>query len=192
MVNPVTVIKTSSTEGFLKRIKGIGERVVYVGIPAGSTRGRAKDVKIRAGRFISLNPRRRKIKARLKKMSKLTNVSNAQALYLFSKGSALRNQPARPVLEPAIIAPGNRQRIADLIAKSTLEYSHGRLYESKRLLKSAGVVAEKVCKAWFTDPRNNWAPNAQRTIQSKGKDAPGLDTEIMRAAITHIEKDTYE
>lgn len=183
------VVKRSKSEAFLKRIKGIGDRIVYVGIPAGSKTGRSNDIRALADKFTGLKASSKKKKKQFRKIARNNTLSNAQLLYLFSKGSGLRNQPGRAVLEPAILANGNREKIAALIAQSNQAFVDGDTKQSRDLLRKAGIVATKAAKDWFTDPRNNWAPNAASTIAHKGKDAPGLYTKAMRNAITHVEKD---
>lgn len=189
MKNPVSVARISNTGDFLARIKGIGGIATYVGIPAASPRSRTKDIRERAAKFVSGKKKSKATKKRLKKIAKINTETNAQLLHYFSKGSVLRKQPPRPVLEPAIHADGNKQEIAALVAEAINFEINGQHYESKLKLKSAGARAAKAARQWFTDPRNGWADNAFRTQQRKGRNSPGLDTEIMRRAITHVERE---
>lgn len=187
---PITVTKLGNSGEFLARIKGIGKIATYVGIPAGSSSVRnatalnkAKKIK----NIVSKKSRRRKEKLSL--ISAFGEVSNAQLLYWFSKGSPLRGQPGRPVLEAAIHAHGNKEPISALVAEAVAADLAGRHYLSQQLLKKAGALAAKVSRDWFTDSRNNWAPNSYNTLRRKHGDTPGIDTDIMRQAITHIEKE---
>jgi len=178
----------SDTNEFVARIKGVGQLISYVGIPAESTEVRRRAIRNRADKFTSTRKSRQKTKNRLVSIAELTNLSNAYLLYIFSKGSPRLNQPPRPVLEAAIQAPWNRKEIADLVAKAIDAESKGQHYKSKEFLTRAGARAARACREWFDDPRNRWAPNAPRTISQKGFNYPGVNTSIMRNAITHIEK----
>ncbi len=111
-------------------------------------------------------------------------INNASLAFIQSKGSSLRGIPPRPFLEPSIEA--NKQIITphlEAAASAVLEESPER---AERELKLAGTVAANAAKRWFTDPRNNWAPNAPATIKRKGSDKPLIDTGAMRAAITSV------
>jgi len=182
--SPVTVLKTNNSGGFLKRLKAIGTLATYVGIPSDSPVERAKQLAFKAS--LKTKTIRR---TRAAKLLKRNTIGNAHALYIFSKGSQLRAQPPRPVIEPALLAPGNKERISAKIAESSLAFAKGQNYISKQLLASAGAMGAKASRDWFTDSRNNWAPNSASTIAHKGFDSPGIDTGTMVSAITHIEKE---
>jgi hypothetical protein len=53
-------------------------------------------------------------------------------------------------------------------------------------MQRAALAGQNAARKWFTDPRNNWKPNALSTIRAKGSDKPGIDTGAMRAAIQGI------
>lgn len=169
---------------------------MYVGIPSSSAFDRSVQLVNIAGKIIketksnvSGKPGRKRSKkiARALK-SAFGNISNAQLLYIHSKGSPLRNIPARPVLEPAIEAKGNREGIAAELAKAVQASLHGNDEDVTRYLKRAGLSASNAAKRWFTDSRNNWAPNAPATIRAKGSDQPLIDTGALRQAITYVIK----
>jgi len=189
-VGPVSTVRFSDSENFFAKIKAIGGFSTYIGIPAASARNRSSLIAARADKFSSPRKAKKKIKNYLLSISKTNRVSNAQILFWFSKGSYIRQQPARPVLEPAIHADGNKQEISDLVAQAVKAELAGQHYKAKALLTRAGARAAKAARDWFTDSRNDWAENARRTEQRKGRNAPGLDTQIMRGAITHVEKET--
>lgn len=137
-------------------------------------------------------------------------INNAEALFIFSKGSPLRGQPPRPVMEPAIQADGNRQRIARNLAKASKAALHGDQDGMVEFLDKAGTVGESASKRWFRDSRNGWPANAPSTVRAKlgklsakkraaalqaiqdaggnqtGIVTPGIDTGQMRRAITHV------
>lgn len=116
-------------------------------------------------------------------------IGNAALMYIHTHGSPLQNIPARPVIEPAIAATGNREVIAGELkeaAKETLE-QHPQL--AVQHLKAAGTAGSNASKAWFTDPRNNWAPNSPETIRRKGSNRPLIDTGALRRSITWVIRD---
>ena len=113
-----------------------------------------------------------------------SNVSNAQLLYIHTNGSPARHIPARPVLEPAIVAPGNREAIAYELSQAVTANLNGQ--SPLRSLKRAGIAGSNAAKSWFTDSRNGWAPNAPSTIKAKGSDKPLIDTGALRQAITYV------
>ena len=188
----VSLTKKGDSGDFLRRIKAGEGMEILVGIPAGSPRNRSSLIRARANKFFSSRKASKKMKGYLLRLAKMNTASNAQLLFWFSKGSSLRKQPPRPVIEPALQAPWNRREIAALVAQAVALRAHGQNYKAKQKLHSAGARAAKAARDWFKDPRNGWAENAYRTEQRKGRNTPGLDTGIMRAAITHIEKYTPE
>ena len=55
------------------------------------------------------------------------------------------------------------------------------------------MFAQNKVRAWFTDERNNWPPNAPSTIEKKSKngkikDNPLIDTGELRKSITYVVK----
>jgi len=113
-------------------------------------------------------------------------VNNAELLFIFTNGSPLRGQPPRVVIEAAIEATPTKDLIAKELAASAGAALDGDEKEMVRHLDRAGTIGESASKRWFTDPRNNWAPNAPSTIKAKGSDTPGIDTGQMRRAMTHV------
>ena len=60
-------------------------------------------------------------------------------------------------------------------------------------LKLAGMRAQNVCRAWFTNPKNGWPPNSPRTAarkRAKGSTDPKplIDTGELRKSITYFIK----
>jgi hypothetical protein len=104
-------------------------------------------------------------------------------MFLFSKGSTLRNQPPRPWIEPAI--EKSKQTITphlEAAARAVLEQDPTR---AERELKLAGVVASNAAKRYPTEA-NGWVPNAPSTIRQKGSARPGISTGQLRRAITSV------
>jgi hypothetical protein len=186
---PVEIIKKKGmSDDFLRRIKTLGDSSVYVGIPKGSRTGRSEDIRERARRFTGKKKKSKKERKRLFTAARFNTITNAQALRLFSFGSYLNNQPARPVLEPAIQDKANKEKIIAEIAIATKNLLDGRIYIANQHLDRAGRVARDAAKDWFFNPQNGWAPNAASTVAIKGFDSPGIDTQAMRNAITFIRK----
>lgn len=137
-------------------------------------------------------------------------INNAEALFIFSKGSPLRGQPPRPVIEPAIQADGNKQRVAKQLALASKAALQGDQSGMVEHLDKAGTAGESAAKRWFRDTRNGWEPNAPSTVRAKlgkltakkraaalqaiqdaggdqtGIITPGINTGQMRRAITHV------
>jgi hypothetical protein len=183
----VTVTKEGNSAEFLARLKTVGNLATYVGIPASSTRGRTAALLKKAKKSTSKRKQRLSVKKMILSLVESNDMNNATLLYIFSRGSSLNNQPPRPVIEPALEA--YREDISAKIAKAVAAYADGRIYESKILLASAGAFAAKVARDWFTDSENGWAANTESTLRGKYGDQPGIMTGIMRAAITHTEKE---
>ena len=110
-------------------------------------------------------------------------ISNAQLMYIHTRGSRLKNIPARPVIEPAIEQPDTRALIAAELKTAAVEVLAGNPGAATRNLRRAGTLGSNAAKRWFRNPRNNWAPNAESTIRRKGSDEPliGLTGEFRRS-----------
>lgn len=113
-------------------------------------------------------------------------INNASLLYIHTHGSPGRNIPARPVIEPAIAADGNRQIIATELADAAKAHLQGDDTQTQNHLDRAGIAGTNASKSWFTDARNNWAPNAPSTIKRKGSDRPLIDTGTLRRSLTYV------
>lgn len=156
MPSPVTVTKSGPGLADLKKaLERIRNSDVLVGIPAQKASRRGKG----------------------------QTINNAEAMFLFSKGSTLRNQPPRPWIEPAI--EKSKQTITphlEAAARAVLEQDPTR---AERELKLAGVVASNAAKRYPVEA-NGWASNAPSTIRQKGSDRPGISTGQLRRAITSL------
>jgi len=183
-MRPVTTVtKTSRSRSLQDRLKALSKQAVYVGIPTTTAQDRdAQLIKIASG---SKNKKRR---GRAATVFVANDINNAEALYLFSKGSPATRQPPRPVIEPAISAPENAKAISYEIAQASKTFLNGDATEANKRLKRAGIAGSNASKRWFTDSRNGWAPNSPLTIALKGSNRPGIDTGAMRAAITYVTK----
>ena len=114
----------------------------------------------------------------------LSDINNAQVLYIFTNGSPLHKQPPRPLVEPAITDPANNELICEQLEKAMDAALDDK--DATPFLNKAGQVAENACRKWFTNPKNGWAPNAPSTVRRKGSSRVGIDLAEMRKALTHV------
>lgn len=177
----ITAARKLGSAALLKRMAGLTRLSALVGVPATTAADRESQL-----RELASGTKNKKKQVKASKAAKNNDVNNAELLYLFSKGSPLRNQPPRPVLEPAVAADGNRQAIAHELALAGKATLAGDRQEAIRRTKRAGIAGQNAARNWFTDGRNGWAPNAPSTIEGKGSDRPGIDTGAMRNAITNV------
>lgn len=184
----VTITKTSNRKKLQDRLKEVSKQAVYVGIPTTTIEDRLLAVLKKTSKVNYKSPNASS--RRLHMLTQAANeVNNAELLYIFSKGSPLNHQSPRPVIEPAIVAPGNKEAIAYELSQATKAVLDNKPGEAKKRLKRAGIAGQNASRKWFTDPRNGWAPNAPKTVTLKGSSRPGIDTGIMRSAITYVVKD---
>lgn len=126
--------------------------------------------------------------------------NNAEILRLMENGSFLNNIPERPLLRPVL------EKHKDQIFISLNRVNHFIL---NKQIAAADMEMEKLAfkvetwtKAYFTDPDNNWAPNAYITvhggwmrnkktgkpiyIEGKHSNRPLIDTGSLRQAIRGV------
>jgi hypothetical protein len=94
-------------------------------------------------------------------------INNAQLMFVHTNGSELRKIPARPVIEPAIRAAGTVEFITDELQEAAKAILQGDKNQAKQRLNKAGQIGQNAAREWFTDPRNNWPPNADSTVLAK-------------------------
>ncbi|HEX4065107.1 MAG TPA: hypothetical protein VHZ09_03710 [Acidobacteriaceae bacterium] len=166
------------------RVSHLDRMSVSVGIPAGSADDR--QVAINAA-FLKLTGNSKKVKRRRMRLVNAAeqDITNAELLYIFSKGSPMRGQPARPVLEPAIASDEGRASINPEMAAVIQSVLSGNKREAVRHLNRAGMAGRNVARRFF-HAQNGWAPNAPSTIKAKGSDVAGIDSGEMRNAITFV------
>jgi hypothetical protein len=180
MVAPRIVVgRQSGLSALAKRVAGLTKLEALVGIPGSQT---ARNKQLRAMADKTTGKRKR---AKLLKAAE-SDVTNAELLFVLSKGSPKRNIPARPVLEPAVSAPDNAKKISHELAESNRASLHGDKRVAQQRMARAGLAGQNAARNWFTDDRNEWEPNAPSTIARKGSERPNIDTGAMRAAITYV------
>jgi hypothetical protein len=162
----ITVARTSNSKQLQERLKTIGKRAAYVGIPSGSSSDRSAHL-LSMARNLATRKTKNPSKRSAVLNSAVQDVTNAELLFIFSKGSPIRNQPARPVIEPAIEADGNKQPISRELAGAVKASLDGNPSGVTQGLKRAGMAGQNAARGWFTDSRNGWAQNAPSTIRKK-------------------------
>lgn len=135
---------------------------------------------------------------RLKDPKSKSPITNAELLAIHEHGSPIRNIPPRQLLEPVF----NKHR--NIIDKEMAKVA-GRLLEgdtegADQIMERLAFRLESWCKEYFTSPDNEWAPNAESTVQAwlrktnKGNKVvvtpdmkkPLIDTAELRKAIRGV------
>jgi hypothetical protein len=200
--------ETDNTSAVLMSLKGLADIDVLVGVPEENTR--RDDEEITNAELINIHTHG--VASQSIKQSKKKGVKYNAALstYITSKGSPLWRIPPRPLIEPALEADGNKQRIEEdlkIVAQCMLD---GNKKGVVRALNKAGIDGVNIIRDWFEDPRNNWPPpsdasvraNVNKKYKSKRERRatmkryreglePGLkqllvDTDQMRKAISYV------
>jgi hypothetical protein len=180
----LTIARKSGMAALAKRFAGISRLGVYVGIPAASATDRSAILREMAAKTTN-----KKKRAKLTKAAAVSDVNNAELLFIHTNGSPINNIPKRPVLEPAVQADGNREAIASELAQATKAELDGDHPKAQQRIKRAGVAGQNAARGWFTDSRNGWEPNKPATVKRKGSARPLIDTGALRAAITYVVKE---
>jgi hypothetical protein len=178
----IVIARKTGSDAFLKRALGLGKLAAYVGVPSQGTERKAQLLGM-AGKTKSPKKRARLTKAATE------DVTNAELLFIHTKGSPKMHIPARPVIEPAVAAEGNKQAIANELVQSARATIDGKHEQAVQRMKRAGLAGQNAARSWFTDSRNGWKPNAPSTIARKGSARPLIDTGALRASITYVIKE---
>lgn len=192
-MNPTVkvTVKNKGAAGKVKdRLKELSNTQVLVGIPQKTTLRKGGIAKINNAELVYIHThgvRSVAMRAAMKpNLDKGMKYPVALQLYLHSKGSPEWQVPPRPIIEPAITASGNREKIEAELKEAAKAALAGKKALMMNFFKRAGLTAQNLVKAWFTDPRNHWPPNSPATIKRKGSDKPLIDTGAMRNAITYV------
>lgn len=111
-------------------------------------------------------------------------MGNAEILALMEAGSPAKNIPSRELLEP--IRKKYHNKIEQYFEKIMDALVEGNSQEVDRLMNELALRVESWTKKFFTDPDNNWKPNAPSTVAKKGSDMPLIDTGSLRGSIRGI------
>ena len=178
--------KSNSAKVVASMQKLVNSRVL-VGIPAKTSNRKKPPINNAELTYIHTHgirtiDARRRMSAMMKNRN--LNYKQALALYIHSKGSSMFAVPPRPIIEPAIEA--NKKVIEAELKLAAAAALSGDKAATERHLRLAGMTAQNVVRAWFTDSRNHWPPNAPSTIKRKGSDKPLIDTGQLRKAMTYV------
>lgn len=177
-----------------KALEEISKSQVYVGIPA-EQQGRLYRKRLRTGEEVT-NPqiaflmthgvRARAMREAMEQDIERHSYRAALGMYLQAHGSPLWQIPPRPIIEPAIEAEENKEKIAQELSKAATALLDGKKGEAKTCLKQAGMLGRDAAIRWFDNPQNNWPPNAPSTKERKGSEHPLIDTGQLKASITYV------
>lgn len=115
-----------------------------------------------------------------------SGVTNAGLMYIHTHGSPLQHIPPRPVIEPALAAPDNKENITQELSDAARSVLGEKAGEAKQHLRRAGMLGRNAAIRWFTDHRNGWPPDSPATVAAKGSDRPLIDTGQLRRSITYV------
>lgn len=174
------------TNDILKSLNDLAKKNVCIGVPD-STKHGSDDVSNAELMYIHTNGARETsmINEMQHNLDGGMPYSEAHELYVHENGSPLWNIPPRPILEPAI--ENNKEQISKAMKDVALDALEGK--DVIPGLHDVGLKGESICKDWFTDPRNNWAPNSKETIKRKGSERPLVDKGDLKNSIKHVIKD---
>lgn len=198
MLNGFTNITITKdlTEDILSSLKDLEKKTVCIGIPDSTMH---PDSKITNAQLLYVHTNGVRENSMIKEMQHNINeksYSQAYELYVHEHGSPLFRIPPRPVLEPAM--ENGKEQLAELMKDTVSVALDGK--DISPALNEVGMQGQNIARAWFTDPSNNWAPNADSTIngwmspwgkffEGKGSDQPLIDTGNLRRSITYTIKD---
>lgn len=179
--------KGPGAKAVLDGVKALAGDQVYVGIPERSAARKKSSEPTNAQlAFLHTHGVRDSSMRRIMgvKMLKGASYSEALQMYLHSHGDPLWQIPPRPIIEPAIEA--NQEAIEVELRQAAEAAMDGKKELMQRYLNRAGLLAQNFVRAWFTDPRNGWPPNAPSTIRRKKSAQPLIDTGQLRKSITYV------
>ena len=113
-------------------------------------------------------------------------ITNAELVYIHTHGSPVNRIPARPIIEPAIEDNENKQIISESLKEAARAVLNGDEQKTTEMLNKAGLDAQNIVRDWFTNYKNNWAPNSPITIRLKGSSKPLIDTAELRKSIIYV------
>jgi hypothetical protein len=182
------LVTKSKDAKLIENFKELVKMSVLVGVPESTTARKSPQVTNAGLVFIHTHgvrdsSMRRIVKAKM--LNRGVSYNEATAMYIHSHGSPLMAIPARPIIEPAINAPDNKKAITDVLEKAGKATIDGNKQQAIRYLNIAGQEAVNRVRAWFTDPRNGWPPNAPSTIKAKGSNRPLINTSALRKSISY-------
>lgn len=181
------VIDKDLTDDILKSLNDLAKKTVCIGVPDSTKHGDDKVTNAQL-MYIHTNGARETsmINAMQHNIDANMPYSEAHELYVHENGSPLWNIPPRPILEPAM--ENGKEQISKLMKEVANDALEGK--NIKPGLEKVGMQGQNIARDWFTNPSNNWAPNAKSTIDKKGSDRPLIgETGHLRTSITYVIKD---
>jgi hypothetical protein len=148
-----TITTKDNSKALIKLLEDIKNLEVYVGVP--------QDKSTRKG----------------------DEATNAELCYIHTNGSPINHIPARPIIEPAIELPENKEAITEELSKAAEAVLSNKPDEAKKHLALAGMLGQNAARSWFTDPRNNWPENSPLTAQNKLSKLSGKEQKTLQALI---------
>lgn len=188
MVSINTSHRTASggLQGLMDRVQALNRvNKLYIGIPQEKTSRGDESINNASLLYIHTHGiRRRSMREEMQGyMDQGMKYSLAYQLYVQTHGSPLWHAPPRPVIEPAIAK--HHREIAEEYAKAVkAAMSDGARADA--FIKRTGLLAQNICRKWFTDAENGWPPNSPKTIAKKRSERPLIDTAAMRKAIVYV------
>lgn len=174
-------------QGLMDRVQALNRvNKLYVGIPQEKTSRGDEPINNASLLYIHTHGvRRRSMREEMQGyMNRSMKYSLAYQLYVQTHGSPLWHAPPRPVIEPAIAK--HSREIAEEYAKAVKAAMTGDTGMAAEGIKRTGLLAQNICRKWFTDAENGWSPNSPKTIAKKRSERPLIDTAAMRKAIVYV------
>jgi len=112
-------------------------------------------------------------------------VTNAELAFIHSNGSPLNKIPPRPFIEPAIEDSENQEMISVELRKAAESALDGNTDAMGRFLVKAGMQGQNAVRDWFTNPKNNWAPNSPYTVLTKLRKT---NSSIAKDAVRYVDE----
>ena len=176
-------------QGLIRRFESLKKKDVLVGIT--EDRATRKGEPINNAELLYIHTHGIRRKSMRTEMDLQINAgmlySQAYAMYIMAHGSPLWAAPPRPVLEPAI--EYHKDALAVLLARVIKAASKGDKTKTHKAMIRLGLKAQNVCRGWFVNPANGWAPNSPLTIKRKGSENPLIDTGSLRKSIIYVVRD---
>lgn len=180
-------VSKNLAEEIIKSLKDLASKTVCVGIPEeenvqrddGITNAQLLHVHTHGVRDKEMR------KAMQKDLDKGTPYSKAHDMYINEYGSPLHQVPPRPVLLPSL--EYNKEDIAELMRDAVLGVLDGK--DANQELSKVGMQGQNIARDWFTNPNNDWTPNAPSTVDAKGSENPLINSGQLRKSITYVIKD---
>jgi hypothetical protein len=193
----VTNASTATTNiDLVELLKSISDYEVLVGIPEDTSQRKDAGQGMTNAELAFIHTNGVRTNSMIKEMKteqeKTGSYTAAYKMYLQAHGSPAYKIPPRPIIEPAIEA--NIDSLTNKLMEAMVFFLDGEEEKGLQQLEKVGMTAQNFVRAWFTDPRNGWAPNSPATIKRKtkgkgGETMPLIDTGALRKSISYVVRD---